>query len=129
MQEPSDFAPVEPPARRHGIYAGLDAPNVGVQPPAPMTKAALLDKAKAAVADRGLNYGKPEDNFERIAARWRVHLKNAYGIDVALTPTSVAIMMNDMKVARLENDPSHLDSWVDMAGYTACGAEIAVKIP
>ena len=95
--------------------------------PAPMTKAGLLDLAKEAVAGRGLNYGRPEDNFERIARRWRAHLMNAYGIDVDLTATSVAIMCSDIKTARLENQPNHLDSWVDMAGYAACGAEIAVK--
>jgi hypothetical protein len=95
-------------------------------PVGPMTKHGLLDKAKAAVADRGLNYGRPEDNFLRIARRWRVHLLNAYGVEVALTAASVAIMMQDMKIARLENDPSHEDSWVDNAGYAACGAEIAV---
>lgn len=94
---------------------------------APMTKAALLDKAKEAVADRGLNYGKPEDNFARIARRWSLHMLNAYKIKVEISPGSVAIMMADMKMARLENEPNHTDSWVDMAGYAACGAEISVK--
>ena len=94
-----------------------------------MTKHGLLDMAKAAVADRGLNYGRPEDNFERIARRWRTHILNAYGVKVEITAASVAIMMQDMKIARLENDPSHVDSWVDNAGYAACGAEIAAGKP
>ena len=93
----------------------------------PMTKARCLDLAKGAVADRGLNYGKPEDNFARIAARWRTHLKNRFGLEVPVDAASVAMMMQDMKLARLENDPSHLDSWVDAAGYAACGAEIAAQ--
>jgi hypothetical protein len=92
-----------------------------------MTKAKLLNLAIEATAGRGLNYGRPEDNFARIARRWRVHLMNAYGIDVDLTATSVAIMCADIKIARLENQPDHLDSWIDLAGYSACGAEIAVK--
>jgi hypothetical protein len=95
------------------------------EPPKPTTKAGVLDAAKAAVADRGLNYGKPEDNFERIAGRWRTHLKNRFNIDVPIDAASVALMMVDMKQARLENDPTHLDSWVDIAGYAACGAEIS----
>lgn len=88
------------------------------------TKASLLDAAKAAVADRGLNYGRPEDNFGRIAALWTAHLGNI-GLEVVLSPNDVAQMMALMKIARLENDPSHLDSWTDLAGYAACGAEIS----
>jgi hypothetical protein len=89
------------------------------------TKHELLDLAKNAAADRGLNYGKPEDNFNRIALRWRTHIKNRFGPDVPIDATSVAIMCADLKLARLENSPAHLDSWVDLAGYAACGAEIA----
>lgn len=93
------------------------------------TKHELLDLAKQATADRGLNYGKPEDNFERIAARWRVHLKNRFDLDVAIDATSVALMCADIKLARLEHQPDHQDSWVDLAGYAACGAEIACGQP
>ena len=60
-----------------------------------MTKAKCLDLAKGAVADRGLNYGKPEDNFARIAARWRTHIKNRFGVEVAIDAASVAMMMQD----------------------------------
>jgi hypothetical protein len=89
------------------------------------TKAGLLDAAKAAVADRGLNYGKPEDNFERIARLWTQHLRNRDQEDVVVTAADVATMMVLLKIARLQNDPTHLDSWVDIAGYAACGAEIS----
>lgn len=88
------------------------------------SKSEALGLATAAVADRGLNYGRPEDNFERISARWRTHLHNRFGVDLPLDAASVAMMMADMKLARLENAPGHLDSWVDLAGYAACGAEI-----
>ncbi|MEC5291548.1 MULTISPECIES: DUF6378 domain-containing protein [unclassified Aurantimonas] len=102
-----------------------------------VTKASLLDAAKAAVADRGLNYGKPEDNFRRIAELWSTHIKNRYaqttndyGNDMStwdgmLDPSDVALMMVLMKIARLENEPTHQDSIVDMAGYAACLGEIA----
>jgi hypothetical protein len=88
------------------------------------TKAALLDAAKETVAGRGKNYGKPEDNFGRIAAHWTVYLKNRHGVAVQITPGDVAALMVLMKIARLEFDPKHADSWVDTAGYAACGAEI-----
>lgn len=90
-----------------------------------MKKAELLDKAKEAVADRGLNYGRPEDNFKRIAGLWNIYLRDRYGVVAVIEPIDVASMMVLMKVARLENTPTHLDSWTDIAGYAACGAELA----
>ena len=85
------------------------------------TKRDVLDAAIAATADRGLNYGSPEDNFTRIARRWQVHFQNRYGLDVAIDAHDVAMMMADLKLARLENKPDHPDSWIDLAGYAACG--------
>jgi macrodomain Ter protein organizer (MatP/YcbG family) len=93
-----------------------------------MTKAEVLDAAKAAVADRGLNYGKPEDNFARIAVLWNAYVRNKSRDEDGLrrfSAADVAMMMALMKIARLQNDPSHLDSWIDIAGYAACGAEIS----
>ena len=92
-----------------------------------ITKEALLDAAKGTVADRGLNYGSPEDNFGRIARLWNTHMTNRH--NGPLTPADVAQMMVLMKVARLENTPAHLDSWTDIAGYAACGANITCKAP
>jgi hypothetical protein len=89
--------------------------------------AVALDLAKAAIADRGLNYGKPEDNFARIARRWRVHVLNRFGLNVPFDGASVAIMCDDIKSARIENDPNHIDSWVDKARYRACDGEIAAS--
>jgi len=110
--------PVSPVEHAARVFAGVEkGPG--------LSKHGLLDAAKQATADRGLNYGRPEDNFNRIAARWRTHLKNRFALDVPIDGASVAIMMSDMKAARLENDIRHVDSWVDFAGYVACGAEIA----
>ena len=69
------------------------------------------------------NNASPEDNFKRIAVRWTAHLKNM-GIDVELTPRDVAIMMVDLKLARIESGYAEEDSWLDTAGYAACGAEM-----
>jgi hypothetical protein len=103
------------------------APQAAV---APFTKQDLLDAAKLAIADRGLNYGRPEDNFARIAAHWNAFLFNR-GIVASggglISPGDVAIMCALLKIARLENDPGHHDSWVDLAGYAACGAEIELS--
>lgn len=92
-------------------------------------RADILDTAKGYVLkDRNSTYGSPEDNFRRIARRWTAHLQNVGVISdaVQLNPADVAIMMTDMKLARIEHNPGHKDSWVDAAGYIACGAGIAL---
>jgi hypothetical protein len=85
---------------------------------------ALLDEAAETLKTRGRPYGGAEDNFKRIARRWSVHMRNRYGIALELDEIDVASMMIDVKQARLENDPTHRDSWVDIAGYAACGGSI-----
>jgi hypothetical protein len=88
----------------------------------PLDRQGCLDAAgRAVLADRANVYGPPEDNFRRIAAIWSVVL----GIEV--TPTQVAACMAGVKLARLAQSPGHGDSWVDLAGYAACGAEVSSR--
>lgn len=86
-----------------------------------MRRQQVLDTAKDIVCtgDRQLNYGKPEDNFKNIAALWSDYLHRP------ISSTDVGLMMILMKVARLMKTPQHSDSYVDIAGYAACTAEIA----
>lgn len=94
-----------------------------------MDRTATLDRAKEAVASRPNQYGAPEDNFKRIAAHWNTHINNTHAGEKPrvnfFTATDVAIMLGLVKVARLENDPTHADSWIDLAGYAGCGAEVS----
>jgi len=99
------------------------------------TKKSVLEAAIQTVADRGVPYGGVEDNFNRIARLWNAHLVNRYSDDrgefdalPTLDASDVAMMMALMKIARLEADPSHADSWIDVAGYAACGGEIGAKL-
>jgi hypothetical protein len=46
---------------------------------------------------------------------------------VLLDSTDVAHLMVLLKVARSINNPQHKDSWIDIAGYAACGAETALR--
>ncbi len=89
----------------------------------------VLDEAKKCVLhDRNSTYGKPEDNFNRIAILWDAYDKiRKPGPE---TPTDVAIKMTLMKIARLAHNTTHKDSWVDGIGYLACGAgiELAEKL-
>lgn len=87
----------------------------------------ILDDAKQCVnKDRNATHGNPEDNFGAIARRWRAHIKNKYGVDLDLDPASVGIMMTDMKLARIEGNPTYVDSYIDAAGYIACTAGISL---
>lgn len=87
-------------------------------------KETIADEAKRIVtgARRG-SYGKPERNFERIALFWTAYFK-AKGVDIVITATDVSPMMRLMKEARLVENPTHRDSFVDIIGYALTGAEI-----
>lgn len=77
---------------------------------------------------RTQDYGTPENNFQTIADFWNVYLGSkliSSPDDMTLTPTDVALMMDLLKTARLISSPDHADSWVDKAGYSACGAEVS----
>jgi hypothetical protein len=94
-------------------------------PPAPVevvTRNKILSTAKSYITrDRQADHGDAEDNFSRIAGYWSLHT------GVTLTATDVAVMMALLKVARIKQNPQHVDNWVDGAGYFACGGEIANK--
>ena len=93
-------------------------PNSTIYGPA---REKLLQEAVEIVhKDRAADYGKPENNFKRIAELWTVYF------DSRFTPHDVAIMMMLVKVARLANNPDHRDSAVDIAGYAACLAECQI---
>lgn len=85
----------------------------------------ILDKAKAAtMGERQNSYGTPEDNFGRIANLWTAYLING-GCDYTVQKHDVALMLDLMKTARLQQTPNHTDSWIDKAGYSACGADVS----
>lgn len=108
----------------------------------------IADSAKNIVngARRGA-YGKPENNFERIATMWMAYFHTKgwsiaevdasadnFGqlrsFDNKLLPRDIAAMMRLMKEARLVETPDHLDSFMDIVGYALCGAEVAgVQVP
>ena len=79
----------------------------------------ILNKAAKAISgERDKHYGSPEDNFQRIADYWSMYLKGP------ITKTDVAMMMILLKMARIENDSTYIDNYIDIAGYAACAGEI-----
>lgn len=88
------------------------------------TREKILDEAKQCVCgNREKDYGTPEDNFQKIGDLWSIYLD----CNVKIDAYDVAAMMALLKISRLSNNPAHMDSWVDLAGYAACGGEIAGK--
>ncbi len=84
-----------------------------------MTRAEILDNAKKCVCgQRERDYGSPEDNFGIIGQLWTAYL----GKDIS--SVDVAMMMALLKIARIKSGTATDDSFVDLAGYAACGGEI-----
>ena len=79
----------------------------------------VIEELAQTLANRGADYVSMYENHERIAVIWTVIL----GKEV--TADQVALCMAGVKMARLIQSPNHNDSWLDLAGYAAVGAECA----
>lgn len=85
-----------------------------------MTRDDVLSQAAFAVLkDRAATHGAAERSFGLIAAIWSARL------GVKIRPDQVAILLIDLKTVRAWGNPGHGDNWIDIAGYAACGGEIA----
>lgn len=85
-------------------------------------RAEILEAAREAVmVDRAATHGAVEDSFATIATMWSA-LTGA-----EITPAQVALMLAALKVVRAFGNPTHSDNWVDIAGYGACGGELAAR--
>lgn len=82
-------------------------------------KEILEAAAKTVCVDRQDAYGRPEDSFAKIASFWGTYL------ETEVSAKDVAIMMCLLKIARIRTGAHKDDNYIDLAGYAACGAEIA----
>jgi hypothetical protein len=91
-----------------------------------LPRSCVLRDAEAAInGDRNNQYGPPTQDFQRTA-----DVLSAFGFRVHGSPLSshhVAIIMCALKLSRLMWSPGNRDSWVDLAGYAACGYECVVE--
>jgi hypothetical protein len=72
------------------------------------------EQAESITHDRQADYGDPRVSFDRIALMWSA----ITGADI--TAAQVAHMMIALKLSRLQHQPNHLDSLVDIVGYARC---------
>ena len=94
-----------------------------------MTRKEILAAAEKCVCgDREQDYGIPENSFRLIAEFWHTYLSAksvAAGVNVQLEAEDLDAMMSLLKYASLLSNTEHADSWIDGAGYLACGGEVA----
>lgn len=133
--EDSDYWRADAPAEGIAVEAEkveAEAEKVETEDEAKkLTRAAVLEKARACVCgEREEDYGSPEDSFGCIAELWEAYLRAACvspNAIITVTPADVAMMMALLKIARVGTSTigGTADSFVDLAGYAACGAECA----
>ena len=91
-----------------------------------MYRKEILKQAERCVCgERDQQYGGPERNFAVIAELWSTYLSTVMSDTIGIDDVDVAAMMALLKIARIAtaNSP-HPDSWIDLAGYAACGGEL-----
>jgi hypothetical protein len=82
----------------------------------------LLQEADRLVnGDRNNQYGPPHQDFQR-TADILTGLGFRHG-DVGIKAHHVAVILSAVKLSRLMWNPGKADSWIDLAGYAACGHE------
>jgi len=81
----------------------------------------VLREAAEVVYERPDTHGRPEDSFRKIAGLWNAYM----GFDEPyFDAEDVANMMILLKVARNSEGHYHKDNYVDIAGYSECGAKL-----
>lgn len=73
----------------------------------------LFDEAITTIHSRGVVYGHPFYNMERISK-----LVSSY-LEYPVMPHDICIINILQKISRLQESPGHYDSLVDIAAYTA----------
>ncbi len=81
----------------------------------------MLEKADALInGDRQRDYGDKLQNFSQIAMLWQGSIAHKLLANAKIIPEDVALMMIQVKIARLAKSPTHADSILDIAGYAGC---------
>ena len=94
--------------------------------PSPSERLEMLRQAEKIVGQqRNLEYGEPVQNMKRTANMLQAYFGDR--IETAIKPEDVAAIGVIIKLCRRAHNPDHLDSWVDIAGYSSIGYEAVKK--
>ena len=83
-------------------------------------KRMLLQADDLINGQRQEDYGDKLQNFTQIAMLFQATLAMKLQPDARITPEDVALLMMQVKIARLAKSPDHFDSIMDIAGYAGC---------
>ena len=86
-----------------------------------MKASEILLSATDIIGDRGRVYGHPRVNQTRIAMRLQPRL------EVPVTDYQACLAMVEVKLARLQETPDHIDSYIDACAYLALAAELSTE--
>lgn len=86
-----------------------------------MKASEVLLTATDVIGDRGKIYGHPKINQGRIAMR----LQQMFEMPVA--DWQAALAMVEIKLARLQESPNHVDSYIDACAYLALACELITE--
>lgn len=86
-----------------------------------MKASEILLSATDVIRDRGLIYGHPKINQDRIARR----LSNL--LDLPIEDYQACLAMVEVKLSRIQESPGHLDSYIDACAYLALAAQLRTE--
>lgn len=90
----------------------------------------LRQAADLIEGDRAKEHGDFTILAEDLALLWELHLKRIHGVSVCFTPWDVAMMLKNLKDARMLQNPRNIDNYRDGGGYTALAArEVRKDVP
>lgn len=115
-----------PDGHQRRVWAStLELVAFGSEQPDQVTpRGKILREAETLITgDRNKNYGSPTENFDTTAALWNAQMSHKLKPGESFTGTDVALLMIQLKMARLKTSPSNRDHYLDIAGYIACGYE------
>lgn len=92
----------------------------------PLTATQVLDRVKGHLEERGRRYGAEngkERQFDRVADAFNIVRASANRQNMPLTGLDVVTLQSILKICRAQTD-DNTDSFEDLAGYAAIGAEV-----
>lgn len=86
-----------------------------------MKASEVLLSATDVIGNRGGIYGHPRINQGRIASRLQQLL------EMPIADYQACLAMVEVKLARIQESPDHIDSYIDAAAYIALACELATE--
>ena len=81
----------------------------------------VLQSATDVMQDRGAIYGHPKVNQDRIAKR----LSNL--LEFPIEDYQACLAMVEVKLSRIQESPTHIDSYIDACAYLALACELKTE--